>query len=130
MAEWLPKFKPGDTWTSTASATITAGQLLVVSGVNTVGPAGANAVNHVGVAMSDAASGAIVTVAMPQIATLTASGAITAGDLVVPAAAGAVSTLAAVSTPTAPDVTNTRAIVGVALTTAVGNLVTVFFVRS
>ena len=130
MAEWLPKYLDGDSWTSTASATITAGQLLAVSGVNTVAPAGVNASNHVGVAMFDAASGAVVTVSSPQVGVCIASGAITAGDLVAPAAAGAVSTLAVVSTPTAADVTGTRALVGVALTTAVGNLVTVFFVRS
>jgi hypothetical protein len=57
---------------------------------------------------------------------LVASGTVTAGDLVVCAAAGQVSTLAAVTTPTAADVTNTRAIVGVALTTATnGNIVDV-----
>jgi hypothetical protein len=127
MAEFLPKYKPGQSWTSTASATITAGQLLAVSGSGTVGPAGANSVSWVGVAAFDAASAEKVTVYSGGIAVLTASGAITAGAQVVPAASGAVSALAAVTSPTAADVTNSRAIVGVALTTAASNLVTVIF---
>lgn len=117
MAEFSPKFLPGRSWTSQASATITAGQLLKVSGSGTVNVATANTIT-VGVAAFDAVSGDKVTIYTGGIANLTASGAITAGDLVVTAAAGAVSTLAAVTTPTAADVTNTRAIVGVALTTA------------
>jgi Uncharacterized conserved protein (DUF2190) len=129
MAEWLPKYLPGQRWTSTASATITGGQLLAVSGSDTVGPAGANSIAVVGVAAHDAASGEKLTVFSPKIAVLTASGAITAGAQVVPAAAGAVSALAAVTTPTPADVTNSRAIVGVALTTAASNLVKVLFTR-
>lgn len=129
MAEFLPKFLPGQTWTATTSANVTAGQLLIASGDGTVGPSTANSIATVGVAMFDAASGGLVTVASPKQAVLTASGAISAGDQVVPAANGAVSKLAAVTTPTAADVTNTRAIVGVALTTAAGNKVTVLFTR-
>jgi sulfate adenylyltransferase subunit 1 (EFTu-like GTPase family) len=53
---------------------------------------------------------------------LVTTGTVTAGDLVVAATAGTVSTLAAVTTPTAADVTNSRAIVGVALTTATTGL--------
>jgi uncharacterized MnhB-related membrane protein len=41
-----------------------------------------------------------------------------------------VTALAAVTTPTAADVTNTRAIVGTALTTAASNLVVVQFVNA
>jgi sulfate adenylyltransferase subunit 1 (EFTu-like GTPase family) len=77
MADYLPRYKPGESITSQASGTI-------------------------------------------------ASGTVTAGDIVVCAASGQVSTLAAVTTPTAADVTSTRAIVGVALTTATtGNIVDV-----
>ena len=130
MAEYIPLFKPGNAVPRVASATITAGQVLAVSGSGTVGPAGANALNWVGVAGFDAASGDTVTTFAGGVQRLVASGGITAGDLVVCAASGAVSTLAAVTTPTAGDVTNTRAIIGVALTTATtGNLVEVQILR-
>ncbi len=126
MADYVPLIPNPDNFTSTASATITGGQVLAVTGVSTVGPAGANAVNWVGVAGFDAASTALVTVFVDGVHLLTASGTVTAGDVVVCGAAGTVATLAAVTTPTAGDVTNTRAIVGIALTTATtGNKVRV-----
>lgn len=129
MAEFLPLYKPGQSWTSTTSADVTAGQLLIASGNGTVGPGTANSVAYVGVAGHDALSGAVVTVYSPKIAWMTSSGAITAGAQVVPAASGAVSALAAVTTPTPADVTNSRAAVGVALTTAASNRVKVLFTR-
>lgn len=126
MADYLPLFEPGQAFTRATSAAVTAGKVLAVSGSGTVAHAGANAVNWVGVAAFDAASGDNVTVLAGGVQRLVASGTVTAGDLVVTAAAGTVATLAAVTTPTAADVTNTRAIVGVALTTATtGNLVEV-----
>lgn len=118
MASYVPLFNPGQAITSQASAAVTGGQLLAVSGSGTVAPAGANALNWVGVATQDAVTGEKVGVVSGGVQRLTASGAVTAGDVVVAAAAGQVSTLAAVTTPTAADVTNTRAIVGIALTTA------------
>jgi len=118
MAEYLPIRTPGDALVSTASATITGGTIVAVSGNGTVATAGATALNWIGVAAFDAVSGDSVTVYTGGVQEVTASGAITAGDLVVTAASGQVSTLAAVSTPTAGDVTGTRAVVGVALTTA------------
>lgn len=60
MADYAPKYLYADQITGTASATITGGQLLVVSGDGTVGPAGADAANVIGVAAQDAASGARV----------------------------------------------------------------------
>ena len=122
MGEYSPIFKPGSDFTLQASATITAGQLLAVTGVGTVGPAPANAGNWVGVAGNDAASGAKVAIHCGGVQELVTTGTVTAGDLVVAAANGTVSTLAAVSTPTPADVTNTRGIVGVALTTATTGL--------
>jgi uncharacterized MnhB-related membrane protein len=130
MADFLPKFKPGQSWTATTSAAVTGGKLLEVSGDGTVAHAGANSVSVVGVAAWDAASGDKVTVYSGGIAVLVSSGAITAGSKVVAGAAGVVTALAAVTTPTAADVTNTRAIVGTALTTAANNLVTVQFVNA
>lgn len=122
MAEYLPVKIPGQALVSTASATITAGQLVAVSGVSTVAAAGANAVNWLGVAAFDAVSTDLVTVYCGGVQELVTTGTVTAGDLVVAAAAGTVSTLATVTTPTPADVTNTRAIVGVALTTATTGL--------
>lgn len=129
MAEFLPLVHPGKSFTATTSADVTAGQALIVSGSGTVGPGTANSIAYVGVAAFDAVNGATVTVYRPSVAWMTSSGAITAGAQVVLAASGAVSALAAVTTPTAADVTNTRAIVGVALTTAASNLVKVLFTR-
>lgn len=118
MADYLPSFKPGQAITLKASAAITGGQLVEVTGSGTVGPAGAASTKVVGVAGFDAATNDNVTVYSGGVQHVTASGAVTAGDVVIAAAAGQVSTLAAVTTPTAADVTNTRAILGVALTTA------------
>lgn len=108
MGAYEPKFLYGDVITGTASATITGGQLLVVSGNGTVGPAGATAANVVGVAASDAAANAKVAY-FPQgkVHVSTASGAITAGARVDSGAAGTVAS--GVS-----SLTN----IGVALTTA------------
>lgn len=126
MGDYVPKYDAGPEITSQASATITGGQLVAVSGAGTVGVAGANALNWVGVAAFDVASGDKLTIHTGGVQRLVASGTVTAGDIVVAAASGQVSTLAAVSTPTAADVTNTRAIVGIALTTATnGNVVEV-----
>lgn len=122
MVEYLPVFKPGQAITLKASAAVTGGQLVAVTGVGTVGPAGAGAVNWIGVASNDAAVNDNVTIYADGVQSVTTSGTVTAGDLVVAAAAGAVSTLAAVTTPTAGDVTGTRGIVGVALSTAATGL--------
>ena len=131
MGEYLPLFKPGQAITLKASAPITARQLVAITGPGTVGPAGANALNWVGVAGFDAATNDNVTIyASGPVHELIASGTVTAGDVVAPAAAGAVATLAAVTTPTPADVTNTRAIVGVAINTATnGNKVRIIATR-
>jgi len=128
--EHLPVFKPGQAVTLKASAAVTGGQVVAITGIGTVGPAGANAVNWIGVASNDAAINDNVTIYADGVQSVTASGTVTAGDLVVCAAAGAVATLAAVTTPTAGDVTGTRGIVGVAISTATtGNKVRVKFAR-
>lgn len=130
MAEYLPIRKPGQALVAAASGTITGGQMVAVSGSGTVAVAGATALNWLGVAAFDAVSGDQVTIFCDGVQELTASGSVNAGDLVVCAASGQVSTLGAVTTPTAGDVTGTRALVGVALTTATtGNKVRVKFIR-
>lgn len=116
MPEYIPVFKPGEDITLNASAAIIGGQLLVSSGSGSVAPAAAaSAPGWVGVA----ASGAKVGVTSGGVQELTCTTAVAAGDLVVSSGtAGQVATLAAVTTRTAADVTGTRAIVGLALTSA------------
>lgn len=128
MAEYQPLYAPGDSITRTASAAITGGQLVYVSGSGSVAPTTGSTPSWVGVAANDANNGDNVMVFTDGIHRLTANGAITAGDQVVPAASGQVSTLAAASGATATDINNARSVIGVALTTATnGNLVEVAF---
>lgn len=109
MAEYLPIHTPGQAITLKASATITAGQVVAVSGSGTVAPAGADSATWVGVAAFDAATNDDVTIYAGGTQSVTASGAITAGDAIECAAAGAVATAASATALT---------YVGVALTTA------------
>lgn len=109
MSDYTP-VNEADRITLTASAAITGGQLLVVSGVNTVAPAGAAGV-VIGVAAFDAASGQRVSVLekdMEHESTSTAG--VTAGDTLVSGTGGTIET--ASGTPAA------AAIIGVAITTA------------
>jgi len=89
MADYTEVFAGGP-FTSQASATITAGQLLEVSGSGTVGPAGAASTKVVGLAGHDAASGAKVTVLSDGLVfeSATPTG-VTAGDVLSAVAAGA-----------------------------------------
>ena len=103
MAEYLPIYKPGQAITLAASATITGGQLVEVTGSGTVGPAGAASVKVVGVAAFDAVSGDNVTIYAAGVQHALASGAVSAGAVV---QAGAAGTVAA----------GTTAPVGIALT--------------
>ena len=108
MGAYEPKYLYSDVITGTASATITGGQVLAVSGNGTVGPAGAASNAVIGVAAFDAVSGDRVSYfPRGKVHISTAAGAITAADRVNSAAAGAVATAAAA-------VAN----IGVALTTA------------
>lgn len=109
MAEYLPLHDDGDSITRQASASITGGQLVAVSGSGTVAPTSGVSATWLGVAAFDANSGDNVTVYSDGVQRLIASGAVTAGDIVVGAAAGAVATNA---TPAAGQQ------VGIALTTA------------
>lgn len=120
MPSYVPVFKPGDEITLTASVAVTGGHLVVVSGASSVAPAAAAAApNWLGVATTDAAAGAKVGITSGGVQELICTTAVTAGDLVVSSGtAGQIATLAAVTTPTAADVSGTRAIVGLALTSA------------
>lgn len=121
MAEHTPIFKPGDAITRTTSAAVTGGQLLIVSGNNTVAPSSAVSAAWLGVAAYDAASGSPVTVLSGGVHELNASGAIAAGAAVVPAAAGAVATIG--------SETNYAAVVGTALAAAASGKVLVKLAR-
>lgn len=121
MADYLPIFKPGQAVTLKASATITGGQVVEVTGNGTVGPAGANSTKVVGVAGFDAATNDYVTVYSGGVQHCTASGTVTAGDLVAAAASGQVATNAAPAAGVQ---------IGIALSTATtGNDVRVQFNR-
>jgi hypothetical protein len=108
MGAYEPKFLYGDTITGTASAAITGGQVVVVSGNGTIGPAGADSNAVVGVAANDIASGAKgAYFPRGKVHVSTASGGITAAARVNSGAAGTVASAAA-------GVGN----IGIALTTA------------
>jgi hypothetical protein len=80
----------------TASATITGGQVLAVSGSGTLAPAGALSTSVVGIAVDDAANGAPVSLfCAGGVWTGTASGSITAGAKLVTAANGQLQTIGA-----------------------------------
>lgn len=122
MAEYLPLYKPGQSVTLKASATITGGQVVVVSGSGTVAASSGVSPAVVGVAAFDAATNDNVTIHVGGVQVCTASGTVTAGNTVDAAASGAVATHT--------NGTNDFNIVGVALTTATtGNPVRVLFNR-
>lgn len=98
MADYTPVFASGVApITLQASATVTGGRLVEVTGNGTVGPAGAASTKVVGTAAWDAASGVKVDVwPLPGVVhEVTASGAIAAGDGLIAGAAGVVSTIGA-----------------------------------
>lgn len=119
MGIYAPVFDDGDEFTRTTSAAVTGGQLLYVSGDDTVAPTSAATAAWLGVAAFDAASGDPVTVLCEGVHELAASGSIAAGDLVIPAAAGAVATQGAASAA------NDAQVVGVALAAAASSKVRV-----
>ena len=110
--------------TMTASAAVTAGRLVEISGNRTVAHAAAASIKVYGVALQDydgvPATGAKIAVARDGVWYLTATGAIAAGDQVIAAANGTVSSLAAAAGAVAADINNARAIVGIALEAIAG----------
>ena len=119
MADYLPIRIPGQALVATASADISGGQVVEVSGNDTVAPAAAASAKWLGVAAFNAKAGDRVTVHAGGTQAPKAAGAITAGDIVAAAADGAVAT-----------VTAAEPAVGVALTDAAdGAEVRVQFIR-
>lgn len=92
MADYAPKYLYADQINGTTSAAVTGGQLLVVSGDGTVGPAGDGAdVTFIGVAAMDAASGARVSyIPRGKVHVTSTAGAVVAGAGVSAGAAGTV----------------------------------------
>lgn len=118
MADYTPVYSGGvNPFTATTSAIVSAGRVVKVSADGTVahGAAGTDT-TCLGVAASDAASGAKVTVwpLANCVHELTTLATITAGDGVVAAAGGAVAT-AAIATAAAAGT-----LIGVATTTRTG----------
>lgn len=110
MADYLPKFTPGQAVTFTAGATaVVGGRLVELSTANTVVPAGADSAKVIGVAGFDAKTGEHVTVYTRAggIHRLVASAAIAVGAKVIAAADGEIATIGAGANP-----------VGIALTAA------------
>ncbi|MGO4488160.1 capsid cement protein [Microbacterium sp. 2RAF4] len=101
MADYLPKHLPGQAVTFTASADVTGGRLVSLTGAYSVGPAGADSAAVVGVAGFDAKSGESVTVYTRAggVQRLTASGAIAAAAKVSSAAAGKIQTIGSTTNP-------------------------------
>lgn len=118
MADYVPKYTPGQAITSQASAAITGGQLVAVSGAGTVAPTVGATTAWLGVAAFNAAIGDKVTLHKGGVQRIVAAGAINAGDQVISAAAGRVASLAAAATATVGDINAARQVVGTALTTA------------
>lgn len=92
MADYAPIHIYADQITGTASAAITGGQVLVVSGDGTVGPAGDAAdITVVGVAAQDAAANALVSyIPRGKVHRTLTAGAVVAGAAVSAGANGTV----------------------------------------
>lgn len=115
MPDHVPHYVATPAVSQAATGAITGGRLVEVTGNMSVATAPAGSLKVLGVAARDAVSGASIPVYTDGIHDLVATGAIAAGDLLVSAAGGTVAVVAAVTTPTAADVTNTRAVIGKAL---------------
>lgn len=119
MGDYLPPYHPANAVSLTASAAVTGGQILAVSGNGTVAPAAAAADDAIGLAANDAAiNGRLTVYPFGVVHETTADGPITAGDQVIAGATGKVKSLAVASAAVAADINNARAVIGVALTTA------------
>lgn len=110
MAEYVPVFEPTTRVTKTAGAAITGGELVEVSAAQTVVKTAGATADWLGIATTDAASGAKVGIVSGSEQELVAGAAIAVGDTLIPAANGRVAPIGAG--------TNYAQVVGVALTAA------------
>jgi predicted RecA/RadA family phage recombinase len=101
VADYLPKYRPGEALSPTASADVIGGRLVSLTAAWAVGPSGADSAAVLGVAGFDAKAGETVTVYTRAggVQRLTASGAIAVGAKVSAAAAGKIQTLGSTSNP-------------------------------
>jgi hypothetical protein len=116
MGDYTPVNSDAAAFTSTASATVTGGQLVKVSGSGTVAPVAATTDRAIGVAAFDAANGQRLTVyVLPgmihEVLNVNA-GTITAGAAVTAGATGGA------DTGTLATVAAAGTLIGIALTTA------------
>ena len=126
MADYTPPYVPGKVVTLTASVAVKGGDLLVVSGSGTVAAlAFATATQQiVGVAANDTpVNGRVTVYARGIVHESVPVGTVTAGALLTTPITGdtagaQVKTAIAVTTPIPADVTDSRNIFGIALTTA------------
>lgn len=143
MADYTPVALPGQTWTFTAGGTLAGGDLVEITAANTVSKVATLASTaFVGVAGNDATSGGRVTVTLSKaIHESLADGAVTAGNQLtttntanrgVKALGAAALNVDVTGTPTETTielfnpaintaVNQARAVIGVAITTAVDN---------
>lgn len=113
MAEYLPLFDENLVYT--ASAAITGGQLLEVSGSGTVAPAAAGSTKVIGVAGFDCANGDRITIYTGGVQRVVAdAGGVTAGDVVAAGAAGTVAPIGVGAFATQVGIALTTAAAGVA----------------
>ena len=118
--DFAPIHDPGRAYSRTTSADVTAGQVLIVSGDDTVAPSSGASAAALGVAAFTAASGSDVTVLSGGVYELASTGTINAGDLVTSAASGVVAAFSGTTYST---------IIGIALKAAASSKVTVKLFR-
>jgi hypothetical protein len=131
VADYAPVFLPGLTATFTAAGTLIGGDPVEVAGSNTVqkttaGDTNIGSFKCIGVATHDATAGSRVTVIMDRVVHEgTAEGAINAGDQLMASSLAGHQVIAAPvvsgGAPAKADVQVSRAIIGIALTTAASN---------
>lgn len=118
MAEHTPNYFPADRLPLTTSADVTGGQVVVVSGANTVAAIAAPNEAWLGVAAHDAANGKAIVVYTEGVHQVGATGAIAAGKPVIGATGGTVA--AFVNGTDEPE-----EIIGVALSAAASSKVVI-----
>lgn len=95
MAEALPKFDQGDWITLVATTVIAGGQVVEITGDNTVGATTGTSSKVIGVAARDAAIGDLVVVSRAAVWEIVATGTINAGEHVTSSTTGGVATIGA-----------------------------------
>lgn len=84
----IERYFPGDRITFKASAAVTGGRIVAISGNKTVAPAVAGSTAIIGIALFDAAVNEYVTVATIGVWDIRANAAVAAGDVLTTAGAG------------------------------------------